>query len=103
MVRRLLISLIAAIMLAGCSVWVQPEPVDPDTANPDSVDMDAIYADTTLRMMQQFIIAKAENPQLKNDMVFEYDSLTNTFSYTTQRWIEGIDSLRPTFVADGEV
>ena len=103
MVRRLLISLIAAIMLAGCFVWVQPEPVDPDTANPDSVDMDAIYADTTLMMMQQFIIAKAENPQLKNDMVFEYDSLTNTFSYTTQRWIEGIDSLRPTFVADGEV
>lgn len=76
------------MLLAGCSVREQPE---------------AVYADTEQRLMHQFCIAAAHNPQLKEDIQFEYDSVNRTFTCQTQQWIEGIDTLRPAFYADGEV
>ncbi|MBR1563896.1 MAG: CotH kinase family protein [Paludibacteraceae bacterium] len=88
MKKILYILFVAAVLLfASCSVREQPETV---------------YAESEQRLMQRFFIAKTENKQLKEDIQFEYDSLNRRFTFETQRWIDGIDSLRPTFFADGE-
>ena len=86
--RLYILSLLAVVLLAGCSVREQPE---------------AVYADTEQRLMHHFCIAAAHNPQLKEDIQFEYDSVNRTFTCQTQQWIEGIDTLRPAFYAGGEV
>ncbi len=86
--KVLYILFVAAVLLfAGCSVREQPETV---------------YAETEQRLMQDFFIAKTGNKQLKEDIRFEYDSASRTYSYITQRLIQGLDSMRPTFFADGD-
>ena len=79
--------ILCIIIVSGCSVREQPETV---------------YAESEQRLMQDFFIAKTENKQLKEDIRFEYDSASRTYSYVTQRLIQGLDSMRPTFFADGD-
>ena len=94
--------------MTGCTVMEPPEPenTDPDTMHvdpPDTVTPGPVYAESTRRLMTEFAIAKTDNPQIDYNIRFTYDSVSRTYKSSTQRWIEGIDSLKPSFVADGEV
>ena len=87
MKKILFISFVATILFAGCSVSEQPV---------------AEYAPSEQNLMQSFFISTTENPQLKKDIQFDYDSLSNTYYFATQQFINHIDSLVPTFFADGD-
>lgn len=54
-------------------------------------------------LMTDFLISKADNPQLEKSIIFRFDSTTQTFCYHTQKWIDSIHSLIPAFFAKGSV
>lgn len=47
------------------------------------------------------MLRKTDNPTLSKDIVFNYDSTTQTYYYHTQAFIDSIQCLIPTFFADG--
>ena len=78
---------VATLLLTAC----QPEQQEPD------------YLPTEEQLLTEFLIRKADNPSLSEDLVFQFDSTTQTFYYHTQRFIDSIHTLIPTFFAEGNV
>lgn len=74
------------LLLSACRPDIEPDPIETDE-----------------QLMTDFMLSKADNPSLKENIVFLFDTATQTFYYHTQEWIDSIHSLVPTFFADGEV
>ena len=59
------------------------------------------YIETEEQLLTSFVIRKADNPFLHDDIEFKFDSATQTYYYHTQQFVDSIHTLIPTFFADG--
>ncbi len=84
--QSLLLFTAALLLLTACQPNEQQEPN---------------YIETEEQLMTDFVIRKADNPFLKEDIEFKFDSTTQTYYYHTQQFIDSIHTLIPTFFADG--
>lgn len=76
------------LLLSACQSPDIPEP------QPD-------MEESTENLLTDFILSTADNPSLRENIIFRFDSTTQTFCYHTQEWIDSIHRLIPVFFADG--
>ncbi len=86
--RILVFAVCVCLLLSACQ---SPEITEPQ---PDMVESQE-------NLLTDFILSKADNPSLRENIVFHFDSTTQTFYYHTQEWIDSIHRLIPVFFADG--
>ncbi len=77
---------LCSLLLLSCQSATQQEPEPQQTEQ---------------HLLTGFMLRKTDNPALSKDIVFNYDTTTQTYYCHTQAFIDSIHCLIPTFFADG--